>query len=478
MQDQSRPLQSCSTAHLRVPGSPRKDLNTLPPSAQPAIEPIISNAPVVATGGTPVGPSKPKGAKVNPSPATPPGRRQSPQETKKSSAPFPEVAPFPDPVVPREVLDETVAIILRHVVMDPELAIAAALWIASTWFIDVIEVAPIAIITAPEKACGKSQLLTIFGYLVRRPLQAANTTASFLFRAIEAWQPTILIDEADTFIRGNEELRGLVNAGHTRASAFVGRTVSVGDGHEPRMFDVWGAKAFAGISLDKHLPDATMSRGIVIGLRRKLPDETVTRLRHADRAIFETLASKLARFALDYAEQVCTARPPLPDELSDRAQDNFEPLLAIAECAGPDWLAKATAAALKISSEHDAVSTGNELLADIKAVFERNAVTRITTADLLEALILDDTEAPWATYNRGKPLSPRQLGRLLAAYGIHSKTVRMGPHGTPKGFELSQFSDAFARYLGAPEYSDGPAKPQTSGAGRRGPADGLPDDAF
>jgi putative DNA primase/helicase len=331
-----------------------------------------------------VEPSKPNGAKVNPSPATPHGRRQSLKETKKSSAPFPEVAPFPDPVVPREVLDEIVAIILRHVVMDRELAIAAALWIAMTWLIDVIEVAPIAIITAPEKACGKSQLLTIFNYLVRRPLQAANTTASFLFRAIEAWRPTILIDEADTFIRGNDELKGLVNAGHTRAGAFVGRTVSVGDGHEPRLFDVWGAKAFAGISLEKHLPDATMSRGIVFGLRRKLPDETVTRLRHADRAIFETLASKLARFALDSAEQVCNARPPLPDELSDREQDNMEPLLAIAECAGPDWLAKATAAALKLSKgDHVVVSTGNELLADIQAVFAGNQVTKISTVDLI-----------------------------------------------------------------------------------------------
>jgi putative DNA primase/helicase len=107
----------------------------------------------------------------------------------------------------------------------------------------------------------------------------------------------------------------------------------------------------------------------------------------------------------------------------------------------------ATDAALKLSNDSAAsASRGNELLADIKAVFERNGVTRITTADLLEALILDDTEAPWATYNRGKPLSPRQLGRLLDPYGIHSKTVRFGPL-TPKGFELTQFTDAFARYL-------------------------------
>jgi hypothetical protein len=54
----------------------------------------------------------------------------------------------------------------------------------------------------------------------------------------------------------------------------------------------------------------------------------------------------------------------------------------------------------------------------------------------------------------------------------------MGPYGTPKGFELSQFADAFTRYLEVPECSDGPAEPQTSGAGGCGPADWLPDDAF
>lgn len=478
MQTLHGPLQPRSTSHITIPGSDRKDPKTQSPSAQPAIEAKVSSAPVVATGDNPTAPSSPRSTKVNPSPTSPRGRQHVPQEAKTSSAPFPEVAPFPEPVSPREVLDETVALILRHVVMDPELAIAAALWIAMSWFIGVIEVAPIAIITAPEKACGKSQLLTIFGYLVLRPLQAANMTASFLFRAIEAWHPTILVDEADTFIRGSDELKGLVNAGHTRAHAFVGRNVSVGDGYEPKMFDVWGAKAFAGISLEKHFPDATMSRGIVIGLRRKLPDETVTRLRHADRKVFDNLASKMARFALDYAEQVQHARPPLPDELSDRDQDNMEPLLAIAECAGPDWLAKATMVALKLSKgDHVVVSTGNELLADIQAVFQRERVARISTADLLSALINDDAEAPWATYNRGKPLAPRQLGRMLEPYGIHSKTVRFGKC-TPKGFELSQFADAFTRYLGPPQCGDGPDEPPTSDVGHCLPVDLRPDDAF
>jgi Protein of unknown function (DUF3631) len=359
--------------------------------------------------------------------------------------PFTEPEPWHESIDPVALLSELSATIRRFIVLEPKQADAAALWIAFTWFTDVVEVAPLAIINAPEKACGKSQLLTLFGRLVARPLPAANSTAAFLFRAVELWEPTVLIDEADTFIRDNDELKGLVNAGHTRQNAYVGRVV--GENHEPKLFKVWGAKAMAGIALEKHLPDSTMSRAVVFNMRRKLPGETVERLRYADTAQFEILASKLVRFADDYRETLRIARPSLPDALGDRAQDNWEPLLAIANCAGENWVQRATTAALELSGIAEASqSPGNELLADIQRVFETKKVERISMADLVAALIEDD-EAPWLTWNRGKPLSTRQLGRMLSAYGIQSKTVRVGYGNPPKGYELSYFEDAFARYL-------------------------------
>ena len=183
--------------------------------------------------------------------------------------------------------------------------------------------------------------------------------------------PHAAVDEADTFIRESEELKGIINAGHTRHNAYVGRVVAVGDAFEPRLFIVWGAKAFAGIALERP-PDATLSRGILFVLRRKSPHEKVGRLRHADREIFVTLARKLARFAQDFSERIRQSRPALPDALSDRDQDNWEALFAIAEWAGPRWLGYAADAALKLSAETDgSTSRGNELLADIKVVFER-----------------------------------------------------------------------------------------------------------
>jgi putative DNA primase/helicase len=271
------------------------------------------------------------------------------------------------------------------------------------------------------------------------------------FRAVELWQPTILIDEADTFFRDNTELHGMVNAGYLKGG-YVLRSESVGDSFEPKMFSVYSAKALAGIKLEKHLPDATMSRGIVFSLRRKLQGESVSRLRHADPNLFKRIASKLARFAEDYSERVRQARTVLPDELSDREQDNWDGMLAIASCAGSEWLTKATAAALKISasSNEQTVSAGNELLSDIQNVFETKRIDKISTADLITALCGDE-EAPWVTYNRGRPIAPRQLVKLLEAYGMKPKQIRLNSYDRMRGFELSQFDDAFMRYLATPK---------------------------
>ncbi|WP_293006444.1 DUF3631 domain-containing protein [Nitrosomonas sp.] len=367
-------------------------------------------------------------------------------ENKNENNPFHKADPYPDPIVPAQLLDEISAIILRFIILDAEQAHTVALWIAHTYFIDIFDTSPIAIINAPEKACAKTLLQSLIARMSYRSLSASNASASALFRSIELWKPTIFFDEADTFFRDNRDLQGLVNAGYKR-EGYVLRSEAVEDNFIPRQYSVYSAKSIAGIALQKHLPDTTMSRGIVFNMRRKLPHESVVRMRNADSRVFEDIKSKLTRYAQDYSQQVRLARPVLTDELSDRDQDNWEPLLAIAQSAGAEWLHRANVAALKLSNTGEAhVSSGNELLADIRYIFESRDCEKISTVDLIEALVTDD-ESPWATYNYGKPITPRQLAKQLTGYGIKSKTVRLGNSSTPKGYDVEQFSDAFARYL-------------------------------
>ena len=353
-----------------------------------------------------------------------------------------DIEPCNEPVHVEELLDTIRATILRFVVCDPATVTAATLWAGFTWTIDHVHVAPLAIITAPEKGCGKTQLLDVIGRLSRRNLFASNISPAATFRVIEAKSPTLLIDEADSFFRENEELRGVINSGHTRTSAYVIRTV--GDDHEVKQFSTWSAKAIAGIG---RLPETVMSRGIVLSLRRKLKTEKVGRLRYAETGLFETLARKLARFGEDYGTAIGRARPDLPEVLSDRAQDNWEPLLAIADLAGGHWPKEARRAALKLSAEDKSVLSSNEeLLADIREVLTAAGCDRISMAELTKRLCEDET-APWASWNKGRPMTPRQLGKRLDDFGIKARTISLGQYEKPKGFMREQFEDAFGRYL-------------------------------
>lgn len=358
---------------------------------------------------------------------------------------FPLVEPWHDPVDPASLLDDIMALVKTYIVCSSETAATATLWIAFTWFSEVVKVAPIAMITAPEKRCGKSQLLDLIGKLASRPLVASGISPAAIYRVIEAYSPTLLIDEADTFLKDNEDARGIINSGHTRTSAKIIRLV--GDNHEPKQFSTWGPKAISGIG---KLADTLMDRSVILELRRKLPSERVERLRHADPIQFEVFKRQLARFSADAGPAIQAARPIIPESLNDRAQDNWEPLLAIADHAGGHWPGRARQAALKISGKDtDPPSLSVELLQDIKTAFEERRWLKVKSADLIEALCEDDMK-PWATYSRGQRITPRQLANRLGEYKIQPKSVRLGMT-VSKGYERDQFEDAFIRYIPAPD---------------------------
>ena len=366
-------------------------------------------------------------------------------ETQNSNDIFPPIAPFFDPVELKKLLEELEEVFKRYAVLPEHVTTALALWCVFTYLIDVMDIAPILVISSPEKRCGKTTLLTILSKLVYRPLPASNITSAALFRTIETWKPTLIIDEADTFIRNSEELRGIINSGHTRPTAFVIRTV--GDDHTPKQFSTWGAKVIAVIG---DVPDTIHDRSIVIPLKRKLNHEKIEKIRYADPKIFNDLRSKLLRFANDNSETIKNSRPSFPADIniSDRAMDNWEPLLAVAESAGEDWINKVYQAAQALSlNETDTTSVGVELLQDIQKIFIENNITEISSKDLIDALC-EDEESRWVTYNfkgNDKKINTRQMSKILKEYKIKSKNVRFGQE-VAKGYEKTQFEDAWKRY--------------------------------
>ncbi len=385
-------------------------------------------------------------------PATP--RKTDSTAAKNTRSPAPVQAmrawqftpePWPEAVDGAQLLDALRASFTRYIVLPEAAAPTLALWIVHTYSYQLGRVAAYAALLSPEKRCGKSTALSVVAALAHRALPASNVLPASLFRVIERDSPTMLIDEVDSFVKDNEELRGILNAGFTRETAFVLRCV--GENHEPKTFNVFGPKLFAGIG---KLPSTLADRSIIIPMRRKQPGETVERFRGLDG---EELRRKCVRWVADNEAQLAPADPSVPNALNDRAADLWRPLLAIADAAGGEWPAVARRAALELSADKEDDSQTVKLLASCRACFTRPSVDRVLTKDLL-AFLNAQEEEPWNTFNHGGGLNARQLADRLKPYGITSRTLRDGAERA-KGYFAEDFTDAFNRYLpGSPPAAD------------------------
>ena len=181
--------------------------------------------------------------------------------------------PWPDPMDGAALIGAIVETINRYVALSPAAAIAGALWCVHAHAFEAFYISPRLAIVSPEKRCGKSTLLRVMQPMLPRALSAANITVAAMFRAVEAGRPTLLIDEADSFLKDNEELRGIINSGHARDGQVVRL---VGDDHEPRVFSTWCPVAIAAIG---GLPGTIEDRSVIIQMRRRRPDERVARFR-------------------------------------------------------------------------------------------------------------------------------------------------------------------------------------------------------
>jgi Protein of unknown function (DUF3631) len=362
---------------------------------------------------------------------------------------LPPIEPWPDSVNGAELLDAIAEAIGTYVIMSAESKSALALWAMHTHCFNCFSQSPRAAIISPEKGCGKTTTLDVLNCLVSRPLSTANATASAIFRVVEMLSPTILMDEADTFLPENMELRGILNSGHRRGGTVM-RTV--GEDHEPRLFSTWAPAAIAMIG---HLPNTLNDRSIVITLRRRKPTERVRSFR-ADRTEHLTaLARKMARWAQDHSNELLDAEPDM-NELENRTADNWRPLFAIADAAGGRWPKHARMIASTIVQAAVDQSISARLFADIRWVFDgcpgaedaTAAVDRISSASLVERLVKIEGR-PWAEWKGGKPITQNTLARHLGRFEIVSGTVRFNSGHTAKGYYRSAFDDAFDRYTPA-----------------------------
>jgi hypothetical protein len=362
------------------------------------------------------------------------------------------VPPIPTPpaVDGAGLLAELRAAFTRYVVLpSPQAADAVTLWTAATHAQPAWEHAPRLAVVSPLKRCGKSRLLDVVAETCHGPLITINATIAAVVRSIGQDPPTLLVDEADTLwgtrkqADANEDLRGLLNAGHQRNRPMLRWDVT---SRTAEQLDTFAMALLAAIG---ELPDTIMDRAVIVRMRRRAPGEQVDPYRtRRDAPPLHDLRDRLATWARAHLRQLQQAAPAMP--LEDRAADTWEPLVAIADLAGGDWPARARAAAATITAaeaqQEEDTAASVRLLADLRQVFTAAEAEALYTSTILEALHrLED--APWADWY-GHPLTTRELARLLRPYQVESKNIREHGTGAPrKGYVRVDLQDAWARYV-------------------------------
>jgi uncharacterized protein DUF3631 len=349
--------------------------------------------------------------------------------------------------VPTSLLDDVATFLTRYVAFPSDEAVTAvALWVVHCHAVNAFESTPRLALLSPEKGSGKTRTLEVLALVVPAPIHAVNMSAAALYRVVADKQPTLLLDEADTYLgltiaKQHEDLRGLINAGHRRGATVYRAEVS-GKAVKVVEFPAYAACALAGIG---DLPDTILDRAVIVPMKRRAPDERVEPFRERNaRPEADELRARISEWADLHHGQLRDARPDMPDGITDRPADIWEPLIAVADLAGWTDRARTAATAINNARRDRDPSLGIQLLTDCRRIFRGRGVDRLTTEQLLEALTELD-ESPWSDL-RGKPLDARGLARRLRKYDVRPDVHRFDD-AVRRGYLAESFHDAWLRYL-------------------------------
>ena len=356
------------------------------------------------------------------------------EESESLSRTFSMPEPWPKPINGEKLANRIERELRRYVVLPDHASVAITLWAFHSHLLDANDISPFLALTSPTPGCGKTTLLTVLERLVLNPETASNITGPAFFHRVDKFQPTMLIDEADSYAKENPQLGGILNSSNRRRTAYVGRVKA--------RYSTWCAKCIAMIGL---LQRTWQERSIEIRLFKKKSSEVTEKV--SDDSLVRELKnfpSKLCRWSVDHLQGVKKQRPTRLAELTDREFENWWPLLAIAQEIGKGWSKRAMKAAIALSTStkqryadtHEAI----RLLTDIRLIFKETATEKLWSAELVTALRgLEDSF--WTE----KRLTTHRLAGLLRAFDIRPQQIWKS--GNRQGYAIEQFGEAWERYL-------------------------------
>jgi hypothetical protein len=370
-----------------------------------------------------------------------------------------------------KLLNSICGVLRRYIVFQfQEQAKITALWILHTWVLGAFDYSPYLFVTAASKRSGKSRVLEVSEFLAKNAKKTESASSAALVRSIDKDNPpSFLLDEVDQLYSGKKSGDAeatstcrFLNAGYRRGATFL-RCVGQGANLKAEEFPAFCPKMLAGIG--RCLPDTVADRSITIELVRQTREERAERLRDREaRKALKPLKDKLAEWSQQdgVIATLRDARPVMPDQLHDRAQDICEPFLALSDLAGGSWREGARSALIKLYGGEEDTDIGVRLLAAIKVIFDEKKAEKLPTKEILTGLVAME-DGPWAswfedalTHDKLKTAGSK-LHRLLKRYrgdGIEHCKIRVGDE-TAWGYTRRCFGKAWERYLDASRPSPG-----------------------
>jgi putative DNA primase/helicase len=357
-----------------------------------------------------------------------------------------DLEPWPEPVNTSELLGEIEAKIRRYVVASDAIVTASVLFAPFTYVVEVATHAPKLLYTFPLRDAGKSVAQEVLRWMVQRPYAAVEATGAAIYRIIDRFKPTTLLDEADSLFKRRTVLAHIINSSWSNAGRKIPRAGSHGKVIEE--YDVYGTQIISmrGMNMD----DTTLSRCIVCMIWPKLASEVVEEFGYRDDDEFKVIRRKLARWAIDNAVTLREAKPDFPVGFNNRIRINWKMLLAIADLAGGNWSKRAQKAALELEAGRDEPSEELRLFAVLKDVW--GSAQERTSASLCEALAAHPS-GEWADFRGKGPIGQHQLAALLRPFGIapiHNLHPTRRADKNQGGYRRAQFENAWARLLQKP----------------------------
>lgn len=352
------------------------------------------------------------------------------------------------------ILEELVAWFGRYIVAPRDVHLLLALWVMHTHALDHGYSTPRLRIQSAVPACGKTLLLEHLQHLCPKGLLGSSATPAMIARVTAHDRRTLLLDEVDNLLdpkrEGTPDLLAVLNSGYrigaTRPTLVPGKNGT----WKVEELSTFSAVALAGIG--DNLPDAIMTRCIVIHLDRARPGERVDTEWRDIAPAARALRDRVAAWVDDNAEAWAAHRPSRPDGLYGRDAEVWDPLLTAADMAGGLWPARARRAcqaALQDARDDADAGLGHvraplRLLTDLRTIWPGQE-RWTATADLLDSLHELDPEQ-WGDRARFSALTAKRLGSLLSGFRVRSSHQDTSHRGR-RGYLLADLQPLWGRYL-------------------------------